>query len=149
MKYLPLVLLNLIFLFACESADKEVVEEKKKKEKKTFEMYERSEMAATMLYMFEFNKELKAKIEAGDTISGDFPEAFNQILEATMTEGHVHDQFFEEHAASFLEYQKALHNSPENQKETFNAMVNACISCHEAKCTGPIPKIEKLYISKE
>lgn len=147
MKYLLLVLLNLIFLFACESNDEQKVEEKK--EKKTFDMYERSEMAATMLYMFEFNKQLKAKIEDGDTISGDFPEAFNQILEASMTEGHVHDQFFEEHAASFLEYQKALHNSPDNQKETFNAMVNACISCHEAKCTGPIPKIKKLYISEE
>lgn len=147
MKYLLLVLLNLIFLFACESNDEQKVEEKK--EKKTFDMNERSEMAATMLYMFEFNKQLKAKIGDGDTVSGDFPEAFNQILEATMTEGHVHDQFFEEHAASFLEYQKALHNSPKNQKETFNAMVNACISCHEAKCNGPIPKIEKLYISKE
>lgn len=147
MKYLPILLLNLTLLFACNSSEEQATEVKK--EKKTFEMYERSEMAATMLYMFEQNKQLKAKIEAGDTISGSLPEAFNQILEASMTEGHVHDQFFEQHATSFLAYQKELYNSPENQKETFNAMVDACITCHEAKCTGPIPKIKKLYIKEK
>jgi cytochrome c553 len=64
-----------------------------------------------------------------------------------MTKGKEKDDFFMEHASIFLDAQKSLHNSDADKKEAFNGMINKCIACHTQKCTGPIPKIEKLYIS--
>ncbi len=117
------------------------------KEKKQFEMYEQSEMAALMLQMHSFSQQLKEKIHAGEELPA-YPEHFERLFEAELTPGKIRDDFFIEHAEIFLGAQKALHSDNESDKiAAFNSMVNKCIACHTQKCTGPIPKIEKLYIA--
>jgi cytochrome c553 len=39
-----------------------------------------------------------------------------------------------------------IYKDPKNAKQHFNEGINACVSCHQVKCGGPIPKIKKLYI---
>lgn len=145
MKSALLLFFSAVLLYGCgsETATTPI----QKKEKKQFELYERSEMATTMLYMYEFNRQLKAKIENDEELL-DFPAGFERMFEADMTDGHTRDEFFQTHTELFIEQQKAIHSNPENRVEAFNNMVKSCIECHQVKCHGPIPKIEKLYIKE-
>ena len=142
MRYIYVTLLTALFFNSCSYKDKENTT---KKEKKQFETYERSEMASMMLFMFDFNMQLKAEIEAGKSVS-TFPDNFKQLSQLKMTSGHIKDDFFEQHLDTFLAYQKEVFDKPNSRVENFNAMVQSCIACHQVKCTGPISKIEKLFI---
>jgi hypothetical protein len=108
-------------------------------------MYEMSEMAALMEQMYVDNQRLKDKIIKGDTI-GKFPQHFLKIHESVMTDEKDKDAFFDEQAKKFIEAQELIYNDPTNAKKHFNDGVDACISCHQQKCSGPIPRIKKLYI---
>ena len=110
-----------------------------------FEMYEMSEMAALMEQMYVDNQRLKERIIQGDTI-GKFPQHFIKIHKAVMTDEHDKDAFFDEQAQKFIQAQELIYKDPKNAKEHFNNGVDACIQCHQVKCSGPIPRIKKLYI---
>ena len=112
---------------------------------KKFEMYKMSEMAALMEQMYVDNERLKARIMKGDTI-GAFPNHFTKIHNAVMTDESENDAFFKLQAKHFIAAQKLIYEDPENAKAHFNEGVKACITCHEQKCHGPIPRIRKLYI---
>lgn len=138
-----IILATLLMTFAsCSSEQPMDVEKKKKKE---FEMYKSSEMASLMRQMHHINTQLKERIQSGEEL-GEFPESFERILEASMTDNQVMDEFFTSHAQTFLESQRRIYANPENAKETFNSAVESCLECHRVKCAGPIPKIEKLLI---
>jgi cytochrome c556 len=138
-----LYLVAVIFVSAC--AETPVEEEVVAVEKKNFEMYELSEMSAIMQHMYQINEQLKARIESGEEL-GTYSESFDRILEAEMTKGKDMDDFFKTHAESFLKDQRSIYENPAQAKELYNQAINSCISCHEVKCTGPIEKIEKLFI---
>jgi alpha-acetolactate decarboxylase len=108
-------------------------------------MYQMSEMAALMESMYIENEKLKERIKKGDTI-GQFPSHFLNIHKAVMTDESENDQFFKEQAALFIQSQELIYKDPKNAKQHFNEGINACVSCHQVKCGGPIPKIKKLYI---
>lgn len=108
-------------------------------------MYQMSEMAALMESMYFENEKLKERIKKGDTI-GQFPSHFLNIHKAVMTDQSENDQFFKEQAALFIKSQELIYKDPKNAKQHFNEGINVCISCHQVKCGGPIPKIKKLYI---
>ncbi len=110
-----------------------------------FEMYERSEMAALMEQMYSENLILKEKIISGDTI-GKFPAHFTKIHNAVLTDQTDKDTFFEQQAKLFIEAQELIYNDAENAQAHYNKAIDACISCHQVKCGGPISKIKKLYI---
>ncbi|NBL64205.1 hypothetical protein GV828_03200 [Flavobacterium sp. NST-5] len=110
-----------------------------------FEMYEMSEMAALMEQMYVDNQRLKNQISKGDTI-GQFPQHFLEIHERSMTDESENDAFFKKQAAIFIDAQEKIYKDPKNAKLHFNSAISACVSCHEVKCTGPIPRIKKLYI---
>jgi len=116
------------------------------KEKKEFDMYTTSEMASLMRQMHHINTQLKEKILTGEEL-GEFPESFERILEASMTDNQVMDDFFSSHAVSFLDAQRSIYQNPEQAKDLFNGMVESCLECHRVKCAGPIPKIEKLLFN--
>ncbi len=122
-------------------ADSTKTSEKDKK----FEMYEMSEMAALMEQMYVDNQRLKERIKKGETI-GEFPSHFLKIHKAVMTDESENDAFFKEQAAHFIKAQEQIYKDPTNAKQHFNDGVDACIKCHQQKCSGPIPKIKKLYI---
>jgi len=112
---------------------------------KEFEMYEMSEMAALMEQMYVDNQRLKERIKNGDTI-GKFPSHFLEIHKRAMTDEAENDAFFKEQAAVFIKAQEQIYEDPKNAKAHFNKAVSACVTCHEVKCSGPIPRIKKLFI---
>ena len=142
MKYL-LVVFSVLFL-SCNSNKSEEKKENCEKPKEEFQMYEASEMATLMEQMYVHNVQLRDKIIKKDSL-GKLPEYFSNISKATMTKGKERDAFFNEKAAVFMKAQSEIYTS-KNTKESFNAMVNACISCHEVKCGGAIERIKTLYI---
>ncbi len=142
MKYLVLVF-SVLFL-SCNSNKSEEKKENCEKPKEEFQMYEASEMATLMEQMYVHNEQLREKIIKKDSL-GNLPDYFSKISKATMTKGKERDEFFNDKAGVFIEAQSEIYNS-KNTKESFNAMVDACISCHEVKCGGPIERIKTLYI---
>ncbi len=146
MKQVLLLLSAIFFLISCKKeSDKESCSSEKNSKDKKFEMYEMSEMATLMEQMYVDNQRLKQRILKGDTI-GVFPNHFLQIHKAVMTDKTENDAFFKEQAAQFIRAQELIYEDPKNAKQHFNEGVNACIACHEVKCSGPIPRIKKLYI---
>lgn len=142
MKLFLLVLLSFSLLVSCK---KESTSSEKNTQEKKFDMYEMSEMAALMEQMYVDNQRLKERITKGDTI-GKFPNHFIKIHNAVMTDESENDVFFKQQAAKFIKAQELIYQDPKNAKEHFNTGVDACIQCHQQKCSGPIPRIKKLYI---
>lgn len=139
---------NLLIIFGlfCVISSCQKKEEKKPCAKeKTFDMYQMSEMATLMERMYAHNQQLRERILKKDSI-GKFPEFFNEIFTAKFTDESDNDVFFKENAQKYIAAQKLIYADPNNIKENFNEGVNACITCHEGKCGGPIPRIKKLII---
>ena len=144
-----IIALVLVFgLFSCQKKEQKVEEKKcsSGKEKK-LEMYQMSEMAALMEQMYVDNQRVKENIKNGDTI-GKFPAHFLKIYSAKFTDATDNDLFFKVKAKEYIAAQQLLYSDPKNVKEHFNAGVDACITCHESKCGGPIQRIKKLYIKE-
>ena len=109
-------------------------------------MYEMSEMALLMEKMFVENERLKKKIEAGEAL-GTFNQEYLNIHSAVLTDPNVRNENFNSFSKALLVNQEAVFTSQgEEVKVQFNRMVQACISCHETTCMGPIPRIKKLLI---
>ncbi len=113
---------------------------------KKFEMYQMSEMSLLMEQMYVDNQRLRERISKGEKI-GEFPQHFLDIHKAVMTDEEENDAFFKEQAAQFIKAQQLIYSDPANAKKHFNDGVDACLSCHEVKCGGPIPRIKKLFIN--
>ncbi len=141
-----LILLLVICLFSCKKIEEKTTKTKSSctKEKK-FEVYQLSEMASLMEQMYAYNLQIKDRIVKGDSI-GKYPEFFNKIFTAKFTDATDKDPFFDEKARAFITAQKLIYSDSKNVKQHFNEGVTSCISCHEGKCGGPIPKIKKLFI---
>ena len=153
---MKLIKISLLFVFfgllSCQKEKQVEANEENTVEKTTdsttteeFEMYEMSEMAALMEQMYVDNERLKERIMKADTI-GKFPQHFIRIHKAVMTGETDKDAFFDEQAQKFIQAQELIYKDPKNAKKHFNNGVDACIQCHQVKCSGPIPRIKKLYI---
>lgn len=140
MKKTLLIVLLVSFAFCCKE------QAKTKPEKEPLIMVERSEMALLMNEMYAFNESIKKQIVDGE-LSNSYPEHFNKIYTAVLTDPSVRDVEFETNSKHFIQTQKAVFdNSNNNLKLSYNNAVNACISCHNVTCVGPIPRIKKLLI---
>jgi len=149
MKKFSLLVGCLLLLFSCQNKVEEALVDEhtaiEKSDKKTFEMYEMSEMAMLMEQMYVDNQRLKQRILKGESI-GEFPSHFTKIHGSIMTDPSENDAFFKDQANIFIEAQELIYKDPENAKQHYNKAVQACISCHEVKCSGPIVRIKKLTI---
>lgn len=140
----------LSFCLSCKQANKEGQKENAneiEQEKTEFKMYEMSEMAALMEQMFVDNQRIREKITEGITIETTMPSLHQRLYTATLTDPSDKDLFFETQARNFIRVEEEFYADPnENTKEKFNAIVEACLSCHQKKCGGPIPRIKRLLI---
>ena len=82
-----------------------------------------------------------------DWYTKKYPEAFDKLHSAILTEASDRDAFFNDQAIKFIESQKMIYTDVDNAEKHFNAMVNQCLECHAKKCGGPIPRIKKLMIN--
>ena len=109
-------------------------------------MYEASEMTLLMRGMYEFNKAARVQIIKKDSLL-PFPEEFLLIHKAVLTDPSERDKEFDSIAEQFINAQNATFSAKSDSTSYhFNKSINLCISCHETRCTGPIPKIRKLLI---
>ena len=139
MRLIFLTLVLCFVVFGCKSNEEE-------KQKKVLVMAETSEMALLMNEMYAYNESIKGQIIEG-ALNNEYPEKFDNIHSAVLTTPSDRDLNFESFSKLFLEAQKELFESPEEDLIIqYNKTINACISCHNVKCLGPIPRIKKLLI---
>lgn len=134
---------GILVLASCEQKKEE---NQNTSPKEPLQVYTPSEMALLMEQMYTHNLQQKHKIENGEDL-GEYPKNINKIFEAKFTDPTDNDDFFQDHARIYIEYQKEIYDS-EQPAKAHNAMIDACIQCHEVKCGGPITRIKKLYIAQ-
>ena len=140
MRFTTVLLLLTLVLFGCKNTQEEP------KEKEELVMAERSEMALLMNEMYAYNESIKQQIIDG-SLSNTYPEKFDNIHSAVLTTPSARDLNFESFSKLFLEAQKEVFEAPKEELVLrYNTAINACISCHNVKCVGPIPRIKKLLI---
>lgn len=139
-------ILFILALVACnhKEQNKKSKEESISKEE-PFQLYQMSEMASFMEKMYADHKRIKNQIVAGEKVDTLNFEP-TKLFYARMTDSTDNDIFYQEKAELFVEYEGQLLKDSLSQKEIYNKAVNLCISCHQIKCTGPIPRIKKLLI---
>lgn len=137
-----------IFLLCISCKEHKGIESIEPSQKESaFQLYEMSEMAALMEQMYVDNQRIRQRILEELPIEGDMPSLHQRLFTATMTDPSDKDLFFETQARTFIQVEEAFYANPNEQtKEKFNAIVQACLSCHQKKCGGPIPRIKKLLI---
>lgn len=135
-----LLIVFLLVLVGCKQSK----EEPAKKEELV--MVETSEMAKLMNEMYAFNESIKQQIIEG-TLNNSYPAKFDNIHSAVLTDPTDRDLNFESFSKLFLEAQKSVFQAPKDELiMRYNNAINACVSCHNVKCVGPIPRIKKLLI---
>ncbi|MGB5362719.1 MAG: hypothetical protein WBN17_05395 [Aureibaculum sp.] len=133
----------IITFFLCTSCNINVKKENVDEEPL---MYQPTEMALLMRKMYEVNNVVKKQIINKDAIL-PFPEEFSNIHTAVLTDPSERNSEFDSLANLYLNYQKDLFNTGNDSTVYyFNKSVNTCITCHETRCVGPLPKIKKLLI---
>lgn len=144
MKKLLLGVLLVLLVFGCKDQSESVPE------KEPLIMAKQSEMALLMNEMYAFNESIKTQIKKGN-LTNSYPEHFNKIFSAELTDPSVRNAEFETNAKHFIQEQQSIFNNSGtdlNQLLTnYNNSVDACIGCHNVSCVGPIPRIKKLYIN--
>ena len=147
MMRLGLVALFLCLCVSCKKESKVEAQPAVEHKESTFQLYEMSEMAALMEQMYVDNQRIRARIMEGLSIDNTMPSLHQRLFSAVMTDPSDKDLFFETQAQAFIQVEEAFYADPNQQtKEKFNAIVEACLSCHQKKCGGPIPRIKKLLI---
>jgi len=106
-----------------------------------------SELAAVMRVMESQTELWKTEIaEDKETLSA-MPDAYNTLKTAKVTEPEMKNDNFNGFADNFLSFTNAFVKSPkEDRKTAFNAMVSACLTCHNQMCPGPVKRINKFML---
>ena len=139
----------IVALVSCKQAEENKAEDtvanNKEEGNEPFQLYQMSEMASFMEEMYAGHQVLKEQI-----LNGETPDSLSYNLlnlhTATMTDSSDYDERFKNMAKVFVEYEEKIVSDPANAKANYNQAVQLCISCHQLKCTGPIPRIKKLLI---
>lgn len=135
----------LVFFIACFVLQSCNTNAKKEKTEELV-MYQPSEMTLLMRQVYEANKVMKTQIIQKDTLL-PFSEDFLMIHSAVLTDPSERDSEFDSLAKQFVSYQRDIFSSSlDSTAYYFNQSINTCVTCHETRCTGPIPKIKKLLI---
>ncbi|WP_233266105.1 hypothetical protein [Myroides fluvii] len=144
---LGLVLSFLLLGVSCKKEQRVEEQVKTPQTETTFQLYEMSEMAALMEQMYVDNQRIRERIVKGLAIEGEMPSIHQRLFTAVMTDPSDKDLFFETQAKAFIRVEEEFYADPKEQtKDKFNAIVEACLNCHQKKCGGPIPRIKKLLI---
>ncbi len=111
-------------------------------------MAEDSELAVLMREIHEDAKQWRKSLEKGELVKGD-AEIYTEMVESTPTNKNVQGPAFEGFSKYYQERLSAFMAATDLEagKEAYNGLVSACVQCHQNYCHGPIPTIEKLYIS--
>lgn len=105
-----------------------------------------SELALLMRQMAAFTDSAKQDLMNGRELDPR-PDNLHTIISAKKTDPNIDVAIFNPLAQNYIARVEDFYGAkPEQKTEMFNNMVNACISCHENFCGGPIKRIQKLFI---
>ena len=105
-----------------------------------------SELSVLMRKMLHTSESLKDIIKRGD-VPEKFPEEFLKIHTAEPTDSETKKASFNGFADIYLNNLNTLYKSPKTELTiNYNAVINACVSCHTEHCPGPLKAIRKLKL---
>ena len=108
------------------------------------EMYEASELAATMRQMVEFSKYAKNSLENGGSIDS-IPNSFWRLSEMQGTRDEQKESDFQNLVLPYLEALKGIERGDsDSQAYYYKQSIQACKSCHSVYCGGPMAIINQL-----
>ncbi len=107
----------------------------------TSEVADAKPMALMMRAIYEQSNAMRGKVEAGEALDSSFYR-FLEFHELEPTDSTVLVEVFYEHNEDFKKAFEDLLKAA--NKESYNAMLTQCVSCHEDFCPGPIKRINKL-----
>jgi cytochrome c553 len=103
-------------------------------------------MALMMRAIYDQSKSMKTQIDSGKALDADFYR-FLEFHQLEPTDSTVLVEVFYEHNEKFkAAYEELLRAS---NKPAYNAMLTACVNCHEDFCPGPIKRINKLRFAEQ
>ena len=110
------------------------------------EMYEDSELAQLMRVMHEEQLAIKEAVLKGEDPKS-FPESYTKMTTSEATENMEIGEAYKAYAALHnMSMEKLAASESADLAENHNLVIRSCVNCHQDHCTGPIEKIEKLYI---
>ena len=78
-----------------------------------------------------------------------YPEEFSTIFFAKKTDPNIDKQLFDGLAQVYLNNLKFFYKADKtDRKNAYNALIQSCAGCHQNFCSGPIKRINKLYLAK-
>jgi hypothetical protein len=105
-----------------------------------------SDLSKLMRTMTSDAKKLREKVQKGDEIPM-FYKKYKRIYTASPSSDNKKGDEFDALATAFLTNCERLHSSDdENRKLAYNAMVTACIRCHEKYCPGPLSMLKRMIL---
>lgn len=138
MKQFLLALTAVLLLVACSQTEpKETAASKPTKS----QIEDAKPMALMMRAIYEQSSAMRGKVEAGEALDSSFYR-FMEFHELEPTDSTVLVEVFYEHNEDFKKAFEDLLKA--SNKDTYNAMLTQCVSCHEDFCPGPIKRINKL-----
>lgn len=103
-------------------------------------------MAMMMRAIYDQSKTMRADLESGKGLDSSFYR-FLEFHQLEPTDSTVLVEVFYEHNEKFkAAYEELLRAS---DKPAYNAMLTACVNCHEDFCPGPIKRINKLRFAEQ
>lgn len=109
-------------------------------------MYEDSELAKLMRTMHDEQLKIKESIANGET-PDSYPASYTEMTTAEASEKMDIGDAYKAYASSHMQAMQQLSDSDSsNLVDNHNLVIKSCVACHQDHCTGPIEKIEKLYI---
>jgi hypothetical protein len=139
--------LTAFFVFGCSDVEQKIVpvkEEIKVETKSNGVVYQPSELAATMRAMYSNMKLVNALLDSGRAVPDSLLTGYQSMLTDTPTNPDEIGPKFYGFAEGWLLELAVLKEEP--TKENYNALMNACVHCHQSFCPGPIKKIKRLKL---
>lgn len=102
-------------------------------------------MALMMRAIYDQSKTMRADLDSGKALDSSFYR-FLEFHQLEPTDSTVLVEVFYEHNEKFKAAYEALLRS--SDKPAYNAMLTACVNCHEDFCPGPIKRINKLRFAE-
>lgn len=107
--------------------------------------YQTSPLAALMREMHDNLSTVRDQLELGQN-PDSLPVFFDRILSAEATDPTDINDTYKALAASFLKARNQYNLSKiELKTQHYTYVIDACVSCHEVFCGGPMDKIKRLY----
>ncbi|MDP2187619.1 MAG: hypothetical protein Q8J69_02950 [Sphingobacteriaceae bacterium] len=132
------VLTAVLLLVACGETEQKAGETSKAA---TSEVADAKPMALMMRAIYEQSNAMRGKVEAGEALDSSFYR-FLEFHQLEPTDSTVLVEVFYQHNEDFKKAFEDLLKA--SNKESYNAMLTQCVSCHEDFCPGPIKRINKL-----